>query len=287
VAIDPREFVNNQFEQFKDRYRQTYKRLRKQHGNNVEAFNRDLARLDADADQYEAKHATAIAQIAYLQKAVESGLDAEAGLRAMERAAGIPSPSVQGVTPSATGMSLAQQVGDIGKLTEIMNEFFIEDPWYAKPKLKKDSEAGMTSLFTDGWDAQNLSDPRNIAKRAGYIQSFARAAANNNLTNKVWVKISDLKTGSVEIRRRIAPDTDFGRAFNGKFSDTKPKPPTPLGKSVAEQKKPVYPTMGGWNPYVGRVKSRPAAIEAPKRQFNKKTGQTRISYDGGKTWQIE
>lgn len=234
---DPRDLVNSQFEQFKRRYKTTYKRLKRLHGNDVESFNRAVGELDADAEQYEAQHANTMAQIDYIQKLIGSGYDADSGLRAQQEVAGIRLPAEaqpRTSTPSATGTSLSQQMNDVSRLTKIMEEQLLHDPWYkwggAMIQDKTTAETKLETLFIDLWDAQNLNDPRLIHKREGFIQSFKMAADNNEQIAKLLNKLLNKRTGSVEMRRRINANSSIIRAFNNRFSDT-----TPISSSIANQ----------------------------------------------------
>lgn len=282
-ATDPRAFLNDQFGQFKERYKGTYKRLKNLHGNDVEAFNRDVAELDADAEQFEARMANTMGQIDYIQSLIDSGYSPEAGLRAQQEAAGIRLPAEpRGGAPSAFSVG---QYGAHVRMAKEAGEATIEDPWgFIRPSKRKHADPDKLIDQYRQYRAKIRYDLLSPDEKIQADLAFDEGMGADDKTFKAWQKVMQ-ENPEVKALRTYDPGLMAVAA-----QKVLGKNVSPLGKSVGKsiRRKPtVSPALAGamWAPSQA-FNVRKAGV-APRRQLNRTTGQTRVSFDGGKTWQSE
>ena len=273
-ATDPRAFLSDQFEQFKERYKGTYKRLRTLHGDNAEAFNRDIAELDADAEQFEAQMAYSMGQIEYIQALIDSGYDPEAGLRAQQEAAGIRLPA-----EPHKGAPSAFSVGQYGahvRMAQEAGEAAIVDPWgFIRASKRKHADPDKLVDQYRQYRAKIRYDLLSYDEKIQADLAFDEGMGANDKTFKAWQKVMQ-ENPEVKALRTYDPGLMAVAA-----KKVLGKSVSPLGKAL-EPKPRTRPIFGVSYPLVHGGGTPPV-----RRQLNRATGQTRVSYDGGKTWQIE
>lgn len=278
-AIDPRGFMDNQFEQFKGQYRQTFQRLKRQHGGDIESFSRAVAGLDAQADQYEAQYSNTVAQIDYIQGLVDSGYDADAGRRAMEQAAGIRVPAERERREDT--FSVGQYNAHVN-LAEEAGARTIKDPLGFIRKSKR--KHAVPEKLLDEYLSYIAKIRYNQMSKQERIQAdlaFDEGMGADPKTASAWKKLV-----------RENPKLKSLRTYDpGLMKEVAKKvlgPVSPIAKAMVPKstaKRFIGARAGMTYPYTA---PRDATEEqAPIRQRNKRTGQVRISYDGGQTWQIE
>ena len=287
-AIDPRKVISDELGSLRASFKQRANTL-KASGLDADIHNRILAGWQDEYDQAKAELTGATSQLDLIQQQVGAGgMTQEAGREAAIRmivpreTADLMFPSVRAVTPGATGISPSQQKTGIEFYEDVMQASIINPPGWGKGERKQADPTLLEEIFLDQWDAQNLDDPRNEYKRSGFILSWKNAAARNRHTKKTWTAITG-PNGSVDVRSRIAPDSDMGRVIKSKVQD---KGVSPLGKAF-KFKKFRGASAGMTYSYTPPTAQQQTTQTKPRRQYNQKTGQTRVSYDEGKTWQIE
>jgi len=224
--------------------------------------------------------------IAAIQQLADSGGLTPERARALqfEIATGINLPTEREMTVSAAGLSPGQSQAWMKKFSTY-EDSVVHKPWLHRNYVDKDK---LKDLYERQFKVANLSDPRNVADLAGFNEAFY-----------LWA--SELPGGSKALEELLGPagevnfmshmfgpmaQTDIGRGVGKKLES--PNTKGPLGKAVIQWSNKVTkpagtPATGMTFPYVPKNQR---GVQ-PRKQFNQKTGQYRVSYDGGKTWQIE
>ena len=283
-AIDPRKIVSDRLGSLRADFKQRADTL-KASGLDAGVHNRILAGWQDEYDQAKAELTGATSQLDLIQQQIGAGgMTQEAGREAAIRmivpreTADLMFPSVRAeprgrFTPSEFGSYVKEFQGRI--------ESAVTKPWlarnYADPDMLKEQYFSARAAFAYDTDM-------NTDEQKGFDLAWDRAVSGNKLATTAWKKAM-----------KEDPDLFTSRTYDARLLNIAAEkargPVSPLARSVSKQtKKTTYPTMGaayptagGWNPWVGQR----SAGAKPRRQHNQKTGQTRVSYDGGRTWQIE
>lgn len=282
---NPVDFVNSQFEQFKGQYKQTFKRLKQLHGNDTESFSRAVAELDAEAEQFEAQHANVMGQITYLQGLADSGYDADTILQAQNKAVGInllAEPVERTVTPSATGMSPGTSNSWFNRWDEMGFDAISYDPGVLS--FERVDKNKVKSFYKKERKIANLNDPRKVNEIPGFNETFLRWVASERGGDEALLELLDPKTGDDDMLRWFSKfsETSTGRVVNDKIDGV-----SPIAKSVWSLMGTKKPPRGSDQRTYGALNFGRPQTATPKRQTSPSTGRTRVSYDGGKTWQNE
>lgn len=213
---DPRAFLNDQFEQFKGQYKATYKRLKRLHGNDVESFNRDIAELDVDAEQFEARHASTMGQIDYIQKLIDSGYNPEAGLRAQREAVGIRLPAPVKPEQEPRGRFSPTQMGYSG-YPEMIEDMQIEG-------LNIDGSYNSAAMKQQYFRARDASfyNQFNTAQKREWDTMWANGFYDPDMRRQ-W-----------ETQKQNDPDLFTSTADNSSVMRAVAKKASPLARSMAK-----------------------------------------------------
>ena len=159
----------------------------------------------------------------------------------------------------------------------------------------KKTKQGLVNQYLQ-WRELAQYDALNPRRQQQLDQRWDISMAEDKRFDEWWLD-KEKRKPIVEIRALRTPG-DMGKIMRGRITGAEGI--TPLGRSVIKEKprsaisKAALPMSGkeareaygfpGGPPPPGRTQ--PQAGQAPIRQRNRRTGQERISYDGGKTWQM-
>lgn len=273
-AIDPRSFVATDLKRIEDEFRQWDTDIRETRIG-VADYNSQLARRQAIYDNSKRELTGAMAQMDYIQQLTESGaVDPEAAREMQLRTIGMSIPSApRGVTPSATGVSPAGMTAYTKRFETVregMLEYVGGKKWY-RWDTKQASKKKMMERYFNERRIAGLNDPRNANKIPGFNQAFVESMGEDDRTADMIETLLDPDTGDPRMLAAFAPSSAVTRGFLNQFGVTKQRQGiSPLGRSVASALPKPAPQR-----------------QTPIRQWSESRGQTRVSHDGGKTWQIE
>jgi len=140
---------------------------------------------------------------------------------------------------------------------------------WGPPKKKKGS---LIDQYRN-WRQSELYSTKSLQERQQLDQEWDMTMATNSTYDNWW---QDKKT-----KRKPIVDVQILRATGRIAGAMRDKVISPIGRSLGRKKKTGLGTQWGYSPLgLG------GAEQEPIRQRNKRTGQERISYNGGKTWKV-
>ncbi len=191
-------------------------------------------------------------------------------------------PTEQQSTPFSiseiTSPAVMQSIEDFAEAAPATSEFFTFKG--DEPKTKQ----GIINQYSEwrsliGYDAIAAKDPYRALQLDIQWDAFM---AGHEKFDKWWLN-KEKRQPIVEIKALRTPG-DIGKVMRKRVVGA-----TPLGTAVKRDKlrgPALLRAYGASAP----TRQKPAPVAAPEqkpiRQRNRKTGQERISYDGGKTWEI-
>ncbi len=140
---------------------------------------------------------------------------------------------------------------------------------WGPPKKKKQSLVDQYQR----WRESELYDTKSAQERKQLDREWDATMSSSPIYDKWWS--SKTKHALPTEVRALRSTGQIAGAMRSKVAGT-----TPLGRSLGKSKQPA-PSRQEQGPAV-----QPRQEQAPIVQRNKRTGQERVSYDGGKTWSM-
>ena len=157
--------------------------------------------------------------------------------------------------------------------------------WTRESKEPK-TQQGLTNQYLE-WRGLAQYDALNPLRQRQLDMQWDAYMAGDERFDKWWSN-KEKREPAVEIKAMRTPGK-IGKMMRGRLEIARGT--TPFGRSVAKNKPratlPTEPLTFGME-VAHRLMapaSKPEQRQTPIRQRNKRTGQERISYDGGRTWQ--
>ncbi|GAG89194.1 unnamed protein product [marine sediment metagenome] len=215
-------------------------------------------------------------------RAEEAGLRMELGPEA-ERLVFPPTPAPYSI-PQITSKAMMQSIVDFAEAAPTTAKF-----WTRRGKEPK-TQQGLIGQYVE-WRALAGYDYMNPVRQNQLDQQWDAYVAGDEKFDKWWLN-KKKRQPIAEIKALRTPGK-IGKMMRKRITDTGGI--TPLGRSVAKDKPrsviPMDPSLFGVHAARGIVSAMkpapPVSEQQPIRQRNRRTGQERISYDGGKTWSMQ
>jgi len=294
-GVDPRRVVGGRLKQLRDEFKQQADTL-KTSGLDVAAHNRVLAGWQNEYDQAKNEQIQIQSQFDLADQAVAAGeMTPEAGreynIRLIDpELADSMFPPIKAeprgrFTPSQRGFTGYPEAFEDAQMRALN-----PDGSYNSAAMKREY---FKERMLNGYNQFNSN------QKQAYDAMWADQMFDPEIRQR-WEE--DVKGDPNLYTGRIGPDSSsLMRVAVGKA--TGQKSISPLGRSVLNKLPKPSRMLPGWKKVRQRLEragispqtfdfpgADPGDIggnQPPKRQYNKRTGQTRISYDGGRTWQIE
>ena len=286
-AIDPRSIVNSRLQSLRTTAEQQVAALDKA-GLDVPAYNRELGKLQTAYDADKAQMTERLALLDEIDSLVSAGHLSQEAAHELGVRSVMPRHVADALFPKPEGAGDAFSVGQYGahvRMAREAGEAAIVDPWgFIRPSKRKHADPDKLIDQYRQYRAKIRYDLLSYDEKIQADLAFDEGMGADDKTFKAWQKVMQ-ENPEVKALRTYDPGLMAVAA-----KKVLGKSVSPLGKSVdkAKRRKQTFsPALAGamWAPSQA-FNVRKAGV-TPRRQLNRATGQTRISYDGGKTWQIE
>ena len=260
-GVDPYQIVNKNLSSVQKYFGEKEKALRS-YGLDPEAHNQAIAKLQGEYDQAKFQITSMRSQLDTIKQGMARGrIDPTLGREAMVRMV-VPPETADAMFPKQApvregGLSPGQAKTLKESFGDRITAATINPKGWGKANRKQvDPELLKEQYFTAR--AEYGYDTKPKADKIAFDLGWDSTIGSNKLALTAWKKV------------REDPEIKTARTYDSRLLNI-------AARKVQGQ---------GLSPFAASIQKQAPKQQEPRYQVNKTTGQKRVSYDGGKTWQV-